>query len=719
MIMHVFSKSFWQGLGFLLGVVFLLGGCPKNAPDDHPCKEENHCVREDGQTLCEDGYQWEDPDDGDNYNCVPANGGGENGGNGGTNGGGNACSGGLTLCGDSCVDTSNDLQHCKGCNAACSAGDICGVTGCEAGPDCRETPCTGLSYCDLGSGNCLYGCANTDQCGANENCNLSNHECECNTGFHKCGGVCVSNNDVDTCGSACSPCPGMANGSATCNGSTCGYSCNSGYRDCGGACAQCPADASSSTCNGNQCVASACSSGLLACDGACLQCPSNASVEEWGCVDGGCAATVCATNHAPCASGCCAWSRNVVHTFTDSSYQAHWDMDVDDSDVAHVVVSEDSGTVWLGSSADNFGAMTTMSLTGINLDPDYYTMRPTEETWVAIRTGWTGSYLLRSYDYTHHYTMPTTGSQRYRSLAIYEGSGTSFSLLDTTSGYDIRDISVARAGSGLTFSMVQNWGNDWRIWVNEFTGTTEDNWSYFDEGLNIEHTASADLGSAHHVAYALTDGTIKYSTSDFSQSVIHSAVGGLDGLSMVYTGGTAHLVYSAYDNGAYRGFVLSGSETTWNEVQLPGEVEYAFAILTDANDVQVVATDGVTGNLVLFTRSGGSWTSREILSVDPNTFFRLERVVLSDDGTLHLLALEDSDLVHLSMDHGALMGEGGGGNGGAPDAGPGGTPDSGPGGMLCTETCQYSNDGECDDGGEGSSFSLCDLGTDCLDCGPR
>lgn len=41
-----------------------------------------------------------------------------------------------------------------------------------------------------------------------------------------------------------------------------------------------------------------------------------------------------------------------------------------------------------------------------------------------------------------------------------------------------------------------------------------------------------------------------------------------------------------------------------------------------------------------------------------------------------------------------------------------------PGG-LCTNTCQFANDGECDDGGAGSLTSLCSLGTDCGDCGSR
>jgi hypothetical protein len=40
--------------------------------------------------------------------------------------------------------------------------------------------------------------------------------------------------------------------------------------------------------------------------------------------------------------------------------------------------------------------------------------------------------------------------------------------------------------------------------------------------------------------------------------------------------------------------------------------------------------------------------------------------------------------------------------------------------LCCTETCRYSSDGDCDDGGSGSEyFGYCDLGTDCTDCGSR
>ena len=53
-------------------------------------------------------------------------------------------------------------------------------------------------------------------------------------------------------------------------------------------------------------------------------------------------------------------------------------------------------------------------------------------------------------------------------------------------------------------------------------------------------------------------------------------------------------------------------------------------------------------------------------------------------------------------------------------AGEGGGPGPQPGGQeLCTDTCQWAGDGECDDGGVGAMYAECDLGTDCTDCGPR
>ena len=39
--------------------------------------------------------------------------------------------------------------------------------------------------------------------------------------------------------------------------------------------------------------------------------------------------------------------------------------------------------------------------------------------------------------------------------------------------------------------------------------------------------------------------------------------------------------------------------------------------------------------------------------------------------------------------------------------------------QWCEDRCVFANDGECDDGGPGSKFGYCDLGTDCTDCGKR
>ncbi len=58
----------------------------------------------------------------------------------------------------------------------------------------------------------------------------------------------------------------------------------------------------------------------------------------------------------------------------------------------------------------------------------------------------------------------------------------------------------------------------------------------------------------------------------------------------------------------------------------------------------------------------------------------------------------------------AILDGGGGGSGG----GGGGGGEAG-----CTNTCSSANDGDCDDGGPGSDYDMCELGTDCGDCGPR
>ena len=52
---------------------------------------------------------------------------------------------------------------------------------------------------------------------------------------------------------------------------------------------------------------------------------------------------------------------------------------------------------------------------------------------------------------------------------------------------------------------------------------------------------------------------------------------------------------------------------------------------------------------------------------------------------------------------------------------PGGVQETGSSGgsCECVENCAYSSDGNCDDGGSGSEYSICSVGNDCIDCGPR
>jgi len=49
---------------------------------------------------------------------------------------------------------------------------------------------------------------------------------------------------------------------------------------------------------------------------------------------------------------------------------------------------------------------------------------------------------------------------------------------------------------------------------------------------------------------------------------------------------------------------------------------------------------------------------------------------------------------------------------------PGGDPGDEPA-RVCTNTCYWARDGECDDGGPGAEWEECAYGTDCADCGPR
>ena len=54
-----------------------------------------------------------------------------------------------------------------------------------------------------------------------------------------------------------------------------------------------------------------------------------------------------------------------------------------------------------------------------------------------------------------------------------------------------------------------------------------------------------------------------------------------------------------------------------------------------------------------------------------------------------------------------------------PTPAPSSSPSGGSGDASCSNTCSHPGDGDCDDGGPGSDYEVCLLGTDCTDCGAR
>jgi len=152
-----------------------------------------------------------------------------------------SCEPPLTLCGMNCVNPQGDPRYCGDCETACPRGYVCEEGSCIDPGDCRMNAvgCSGFTYCDEATGECLRGCEADEQCvGANEECDTVLHECVCEPGFHLCGAVCVDDLDVSSCGDLCTPCSAPPNASPICDLGTCDFVCDETYVACGQLC--CP-----------------------------------------------------------------------------------------------------------------------------------------------------------------------------------------------------------------------------------------------------------------------------------------------------------------------------------------------------------------------------------------------------------------------------------------------------------------------------------------------
>jgi hypothetical protein len=188
-----------------------------------------------------------------------------------------------TRCGMTCVDTASNDSHCNGCNLACTGGKHCvgsactcmgGQRWCEAtntcavndvaacGPTCTRctAPTGGSPTCDGTTCGQTCGSQTPSYCPASHSCVNTNTDlnncgacgvtcaggkdcvaggCSCPPGTHECGGICVSNTSPSNCGTtACTPCSGppSGNGSATCDGTSCGITCQGARTPCNGDC---------------------------------------------------------------------------------------------------------------------------------------------------------------------------------------------------------------------------------------------------------------------------------------------------------------------------------------------------------------------------------------------------------------------------------------------------------------------------------------------------
>ena len=200
-------------------------------------------------------------------------------------------------CDDHAQNGSESDVDCGGSCAPCAATQKC-----VNGMDCASTVCVnGRCACPAGQHVSGTDCAaDTDRAcgpdaadcttafpGGTGACNSANGTCvltSCDSGAHLCGGACAQDTSVQSCGASCTPCAAPANGSATCDGASCGIACNAGFHEDAGACAPDTNEACGSppedctkafpngtgTCTAGACVLTACDAGFHQDGGICV-----------------------------------------------------------------------------------------------------------------------------------------------------------------------------------------------------------------------------------------------------------------------------------------------------------------------------------------------------------------------------------------------------------------------------------------------------------------
>jgi hypothetical protein len=243
------------------------GACtPQPAPPDTPCGDGDACTegsRCDGQGTCVAGTA-KSCDDGvacTRDGCEPATGCTHTPDDTQCDGGkvcdrqdGCVCPQGTRECGNRCVDTQSDPDHCGACGTACDGG---------AGT-CRGGVCATPEVCD-GDDNDLDGEVDEGaHCPSNKVC--QGGACVCPAGTRDCDGD-------DACEQLgtdqhCAGCNDACGGGQVCQGGTCVTTCGDGVCNGSETCSNCPADC-------GQCPTSTCGDGTCEAFESCNNCPED------------------------------------------------------------------------------------------------------------------------------------------------------------------------------------------------------------------------------------------------------------------------------------------------------------------------------------------------------------------------------------------------------------------------------------------------------------
>jgi len=161
---------------------------------------------------------------------------------------------------------------------ACASGSHWSGSACEAN--------NSVTMCGVSATDCTVGLTPN----ATATCDGTSCGFTCNNGFHKTGSTCTANSAIASCGVSATNCTSglTPNATATCDGSSCGFTCNAGFHKTG---PTCTSDGNVSSCgtSGANCNAGLPANATATCSGNPLVCGFNCNTGYTGATCATCA----------------------------------------------------------------------------------------------------------------------------------------------------------------------------------------------------------------------------------------------------------------------------------------------------------------------------------------------------------------------------------------------------------------------------------------------